>query len=63
MSPTQQQINPLIQRVYPRTYEIRRDLHRNPEVDYTDFWTSDVILGELEQLEYEIKQAVYHEVD
>ena len=54
MSPIQQQINSLVQKVYPRACEIRRDLHRNPEVSYKEFRTTDVIVRELEQLGYEI---------
>lgn len=49
-------IDALIKEVYPWAREIRRDLHRNPEVSFKEFRTTEVIISELEALGYKIER-------
>lgn len=47
-------VDALIKEVYPWAREIRRDLHRNPEVSYKEFRTTELIVRELESMGYEV---------
>lgn len=49
-------IDALIKEVYPWAREIRRDLHRNPEVSFKEFRTTELIIRELETLGYRIER-------
>ncbi|HAC14863.1 MAG TPA: amidohydrolase [Bacteroidetes bacterium] len=54
MASIQHQIDFLVQQVYPDVCEIRRDLHRNPEVSYKEIRTTEVIVKELSTLGFEV---------
>ncbi len=47
-------VDTLIKEVYPWAREIRRDLHRNPEVSYKEFRTTELIVRELDLMGYEV---------
>lgn len=44
--------------VFPKMVEFRRDLHRNPEISYNEFRTTERIIAELEPLGYEIHRPL-----
>jgi amidohydrolase len=47
-------VDALITEVYPWARDIRRDLHRNPEVSFKEFRTTELIVRELESMGYEV---------
>ncbi len=51
-------VDTLIKEVYPWAREIRRDLHRNPEVSYKEFRTTELIVRELELMGYEVSRPL-----
>ncbi|MDZ7716874.1 MAG: hypothetical protein U5J95_11740 [Balneolaceae bacterium] len=45
------EIKKLAEKGLPEMIEIRRHLHRNPELSYQEFETTEYILGKLEELD------------
>ncbi len=49
-------IDALIKEIFPQICEIRRDIHRNPEVSFKEFRTTELIISKLKSLGYDIER-------
>lgn len=52
------QINDLVDAFYPDVIEMRRHLHKNPELSYEEFKTTAFIIRELESLGFDVERPL-----